>query len=329
MKQRMAEPHNTRETWLVAAWPGMGSVGVAAAAYLVNKLSARLIHEVPARDVFDQMHIDVKEGLARAGRLPRSMFFEWSNPSNNHDLLIFLGEAQPPHHGYSFCHKLLDYAAHRDIKRIVTFAAMATQLHPKQSPRVFGVATNGETIRELQALESNILKEGQISGLNGVLLAAGLERGIPGMCLLGELPFFAAGVPNPKASKAVLELFATMADIEIDLTDIDRQAKAVEQTHMQILEKLREATKQQQAEAGEEGFSIPDPEAETDEPADEQAKKSKKPALDFATRQRIESMFEAANQDRTKAFALKEELDRLGVFEQYENRFLDLFKKAD
>jgi hypothetical protein len=43
--------------------------------------------------------------------------------------------------------------------------------------------------------------------------------------------------------------------------------------------------------------------------------------------QHIESLFEIANSDRSRAFELKSELDRLGVFEIYEDRFLDLFKK--
>jgi hypothetical protein len=36
-----------------------------------------------------------------------------------------------------------------------------------------------------------------------------------------------------------------------------------------------------------------------------------------------------AAKDRSKAFELKQELDRLGVFKEYEDRFLDLFKKSN
>jgi len=43
--------------------------------------------------------------------------------------------------------------------------------------------------------------------------------------------------------------------------------------------------------------------------------------------QRIEGLFEQAGKDRSKAFELKQELDRLGVFKEHEDRFLDLFKK--
>ena len=39
----------------------------------------------------------------------------------------------------------------------------------------------------------------------------------------------------------------------------------------------------------------------------------------------IETLFEDASADRDKALELKAELDRCGVFKDYEDRFLDLF----
>jgi len=327
METDVAETNPLRDPWLVAVWPGMGNVAIGAGAYLIAKLGAGLVHELPPGGVFDLTHIDVKEGLAKAGRLPRSMFFEWRNPAGPHDLVIFIGEAQPPLHGHAFCHRLLEYAQTRGVKRLFTFAAMATQLHPSNHPRVFGVATQQNLIEDLRMAEVLLLKEGQISGLNGVLLAAGAERGIPGVCLLGELPFFAAGVPNPKASHAVLEVFTSMSGIEIDFTELQRQAEAVEQGLLQLLEKMQDAARQQ-GESGEE-FTTPEyaSGSEPEEPAQEA--NPAMPPIDVETRKRIEQLFKAAHNDRSKAFRLKQELDRLGVFKQFEDRFLDLFKKAD
>jgi proteasome assembly chaperone (PAC2) family protein len=309
----------------------MGSVALGAGSYLVNKLGAQLAHELPARDLFDIQQIDVKDGLASIGRLPRSMFFQWRNPRGERDLLIFIGEAQLSPGGYALCHKLLDYAEQRGVKRIVTFAAMATQLHPTGEPRVFGAATEKRLVEEMKQHRVEILEEGQISGLNGVLLAAGAERGLPGLCLLGELPFFAVGVPNPRASQAALEVFAEMVGIELDLAEIAAQAKTVETALLQLLEKMKEAAAEQ-SETGEEGFSVREftsPEEEAlEEPKPGEEKKTP-PRLDLATRNRIESLFREAQQDRGQALRLKAELDRLGVFELYENRFLDLFKKAE
>ena len=44
---------------------------------------------------------------------------------------------------------------------------------------------------------------------------------------------------------------------------------------------------------------------------------------------RLEVLFRQAKQDRAKALELKAELDQMGVFKRYEDRFLDLFKQAE
>ena len=339
--QEMADVTLLRDPWLVAAWPGMGNVAVGAAGYLVVKAGAKLVHELPSREMFDVPHIDVRNGLARAGRLPRNMFFELRLPDSPRDLLVFIGEAQPTVGGYALCHRILDYAQQRGVRNICTFAAMASQLHPTDQPRVFGVSTDPQLLEQLKTLEVEILKEGQISGLNGVLLAAGVERSMPGICLLGELPYFAAGVPNPKASHAALEVFTTMVGVDIDFAELDQQAKMVEKGLIQLLEKLEQAAREQ-AEAGGESFTVPefaaadeDDDDEGNGETDETAKPESSPAvnkgpeLDYATRRRIDAMFESAHENRDRAFHLKRELDRLGVFKQYEDRFLDLFRKAD
>ena len=51
--------------------------------------------------------------------------------------------------------------------------------------------------------------------------------------------------------------------------------------------------------------------------------------LNEADRQSIERLFDQSATDRSKAFELKQELDRLGVFKEYEDRFLDLFKTSE
>ena len=342
----MADPvsqpsESTRETWLVAAWPGMGNVGLGACGYLISKLQAHLVHELDVSGIFEYEHVDVKDGLAVPGQLPRGMFFSWSHPDRPLDLLIFLGEAQPETGGYELCRRLLSYAQRHHITRVMTFAAMATQLHPADEPTVFGMGTSGEQIRELQSHQAKLLKEGQIAGLNGVLLAAAGERRLPGLCLLGELPYFAAGVPNPKASRAVLEVFCEMANLELDWTDLNRQAEAVERGLIELLGKLQDAASDdadegerfivQDISMGDESEAEPpseDSEPAADEKSDDDDA-SDEPEIDPESKRRIESLFEAAEKDRSRAVQLKAELDRYGVFKRYEDRFLDLFRKGE
>lgn len=61
------------------------------------------------------------------GRLPRSRLFVWIDPHEKHDLLLFLGESQPPIGKLAFCERLIEYAKESGVSRVFTFAAMATQ----------------------------------------------------------------------------------------------------------------------------------------------------------------------------------------------------------
>jgi len=45
-------------------------------------------------------------------------------------------------------------------------------------------------------------------------------------------------------------------------------------------------------------------------------------------KEKIDKLFEQAKQDITKANELKLELDKWNVYKEYEDRFLDLFRKG-
>jgi hypothetical protein len=307
----MPEKPQLKHPWMVAVWPGMGHVALNAGVYLLAKLGMTLIAEFEAGDVFDVDHVEVKEGIIQTGRRPRNRLFVWKDPNQAHDLVVFLGEAQPPIGKYAFCRHLIAHARQLGVERVFTFAAMATQMHPEHRARIFGAATDRESLEELKRLELEILEDGHIGGLNGVLLGAAAEDGLRGACLLGEMPHIFSQLPFPKASLAILEVFTTVTGIDLDLTELAEQARATEQQLGELLAQVEKAYGTQYP-AEEEKY--------TPEPAERER-------LGTADRQRIEDLFEQAAKDRSKAFELKQELDRLGLFKDYEDRFLDLFKK--
>lgn len=309
----MAEKLQLNHPWLVAVWPGMGHVASNAGVYLLAKLGMNLIAEFEANDLFDVDQVEVKDGIIQMGRRPRNRFFLWNDPSHKRDLVVFLGEAQPPVGKYAFCRQLVAYARELGIERFVTFAAMATQMHPQHASRVFGATTDEDGLREVKRLELEILEDGQIGGLNGVLLGAAAESGLRGICLLGEMPHIFSQLPFPKASLAILEVFATMTDIQIDLAELTEQSHHAEEQLMELLTRMEETV----------GQALPS------EESGQVAEEIPEPKLSRADRSNVENLFEQASKDRSKAFELKRELDRLGIFKEYEDRFLDLFKKSN
>lgn len=295
--------------WLVAAWPGMGNVAVNAGVYLLAKMGMSLLAELEASDLFDIEQVEVKNGMVRPTRAPRTRLFVWAGPRTGHDLIVLLGEAQPVIGRHAFCKQVIAYAQQLGVERVITFAALATHMAPDDPSQVYGAATDREGVEQLKRLELQVLEDGNISGLNGVLLGTAAEVGLRGTCLLGEMPHALAQLPFPKASLGILEAFTSMTGIDIDLEELAEQARRTEDQINTLLEVM------QQASESEEELLLPP----LEEPEEE--------GLGAPDRRRIEGLFEEAAWNRAKAFELKQVLDRLGAFKQYEDRFLDLFKK--
>lgn len=308
----MPTDEKLHDPWLLAVWPGMGGVAISAGYYLMAKLGMHLLMEFPASEYFDVEQIEVKDGLILSKRLPRSRLFLWNDPIQNHDIIVFLGEAQPPAKGSAFCRKLIDQAKSLGVQRVFTFAAMATQMRPKHDCRVFGAAIDRETLDLFKQLDMHVLENGNISGLNGVLLGMAAASGFKGGCLLGEIPHVFSQIPFPKASLAVLEFFTIMAKIELDLGELRSHAKTVERALEEFLIRMERAAQEFEPDA-------PHPDESVSMPG-ESGSKTK-------DRARIEQLFELARRDRSRAYELKQELDRLGLFNEFEDRFLDLFKE--
>ena len=301
---------------LIAAWPGMGHVAVTACYYLIAKLKMEFRAEYHTSDLFDVDHVVIDSGLVQPFRYPKNQFFVWRNPNGGNDLLIFIGEAQPPHGQYNFCRKLIDYAQSEGVSKIFTFASMATPSQLEDESRVIGATTDSETLHLFVRHDVGLLNNGSISGMNGIFLGVAAERKLPGGCLLGEIPQVFANVPYPKASLAVLNVFSKIIEIEIDTAELSVEAEKMQQHLTDVMSQLRRLEQGEKSELGDiEETYIPDP--------------TENGKLSEEEKNRLEALFEEAKKDRSTAYELKRELDRLDVFAEYEDRFLDLFKTDD
>lgn len=314
----MAETSGLIKPWLVAAWPGMGNVGLNALVYLLAKLDMKLFGELESGDLFDIDDVEVRAGLIQSPRRPRNRLFLWKDPAGRHDLLLLLGEAQPPVGKYAFCREVITRARDHGVERVLTFAAMATSIHPREPSRVFGAATSAEGLRDLRRLEVELLEEGHVGGLNGVLLGAALEAGMEGMCLLGELPQVLLRLVYPKASRAILDAFTTMTGIELDFRELAHQVAELDRRLQRVLEEVESPEGSDELEGEAENGEGTTPTASTP-----------RERLTAEERTEIEDLFTKAASDRSRAFELKQLLDQLGVFSTYEDRFLDLFRAGE
>jgi len=315
---KLREEPQLRNPALIAAWPGMGYVATGAAGYLKDALQAKELGDLTSFEFFEPTGVVVERGAVRAPRPPRNKFYYWRNPGQGNDLLIFLGDVQPTTKGYQYANVILDVALKLGTSRVYTCAATPASIHHRERPKVLAVPNHPKLNQLLSGYNVVLLEEGHIGGMNGLLIGAARARRVEGVCLLGEIPYYAVGIPNPKASKAVLQVLSKMLDIEVDLSELDFLAKQTEEE----LEQLARSSEQM-------AQLVASLEYEEDGLEDEVAGVEHSLEEEFKMRRRLERLFRQAERDRSKITELKVELDRSGLFQEYEDRFLNLFRKGN
>ena len=205
---------------MLAVWPGIGNVASIVANYLKRKLNFKELGELEASYFFDPIGVTVKGNVVEAPQFPQSKFYYLKNKGDNSDIILFIGDDQPASKAYELANCVLDVGQRFKAKRVYTCAAALTRIHHTESPRVWGVATSQPVTEDL--IKYDLVRTGnlQIAGLNGLLLGVAKERDIEGICLLGEVPFYATRMQNPIAALAVLKVLIKVLNIEIDLAEL-------------------------------------------------------------------------------------------------------------
>ncbi len=299
---------------LIAAWPGMGNVALTTINYLKEKLDAKILGEIEPADFFAPTGASVSKQIIQPPETPTNQFFYYQSKRSNDDIILFRGSIQPiPHREYEFAKLILKLTQTFGVKIVYTAAAAPSDMHFKNTPRVFAVPNHKDLTKQLMGYNVHFMSDGNIAGLNGLLISVAGEMGLKGICLLGEIPFFTAQIEYPRASLMVMEILTKLINIEIDLVDLELHANQKEKEIEPLAALL---TKDRSISSGiTSSNSQIVPESENKVPKSAQLK--------------IEKLFRQAEFDRTykNKMRLKEELDKWGLFDDYLDRFLDLFKK--
>jgi proteasome assembly chaperone (PAC2) family protein len=221
---------------MLASWPGIGNVSLILARYLVSKLGAKEWGEIDPLYFFEPNGVMVKDNVVEQPRFPESRFYYWQDPTGKLGLVIFIGEEQPQSKGYEMVETVLDAAEQLGVSRLFSVAAAVTKIHYSEETKVWGVATEHSLLDEFARHKVVLRGTLKIAGLNGIILGRAKERGLQGLCLLGEVPGFATQMAHPKAALAVLSIFAEMLGIEVDTAELEALARQSE-VEMDVISK--------------------------------------------------------------------------------------------
>ncbi len=228
MEIHFKEKPSLRNPTLIAAWPGMGMLARMSADYLIQQLDAKQFAEIrnPSNDIY------FKDGMGELSQY-RHRFYYCNGKQS--DLIVCVGEIQPQTLSElkELANQVLDVAKEFGAKRVYTFAAVPNPHDVK--PRVFGVVNKPELREFLKEKGVQLVSgDGRITGLNGLLIGIAQQRKIEGICLLCEIRYL--DIPQPRSAQIVLSTLTNILGIEVDLSELERQAEDMKQK----IEKIRE-----------------------------------------------------------------------------------------
>ena len=315
VKTRFYKRPKLKNPILIAAWPGMGEVALKVANYLREKLAAEEFGYIEADEFFYHTNVLIKNKTINIPKLPSGKFFYVKNKQGLQDFVIFISEAQPDlTKSQNYCDIILGAASQLNIKKIFCFAAMPMPIDYTQDSKVWACATSEELLNTLKSSHAKALKEGQISGMNGLFLGIAKQKGFKGICLLGEIPIYTVQMENPKASLAILRVLSNILDIKIDFSQLTEQSKRIEVEIAKLIDYLK-------------GQEFPDAAIKEEDVDFFKKMLATYTKLPESARYNIERLFKEARGDLKKAAELKGELDKWNVYKDFEDRFLDLFKR--
>jgi uncharacterized protein (TIGR00162 family) len=225
---------------MICGLPGSAFVGKFALDHLVTDLQAKALAELYCEGFPPQVMIK-DDGVAN---LLRTEIYYSKSSDGNHDALFLTGDAQPSNSEseHVLSEYIIDLAKEKfSVSRLVTLGAYVTGTHSNE-PRVFSTGTNREIVQKLENAGCILMREGGITGMNGLLLGMAKVKGIDGYSILGETAGFSF---DPRASEIVLESLSRLTGITSDLKKLRQRGTDA----LETLKKIEQLSGEQSGES--------------------------------------------------------------------------------
>ncbi len=220
---------------LIEGLPGLGLVGKIAIRYLIKQLKAQKFAYLYSPH-FPYFVLVNKKGNVR---LLRGAFYYVKNTAGPNDLIFFTGDSQSQtiEGQYEIADCMIDFSKKHKVKTIVTIGGY--RMEAKDKPKVIVAGTNQEILNQALNAGSTVSPSGSpIVGTAGLILGLARFQKINALCLLGETRGY---LPDPLASRSVLEVLKNMFSFNLDLAGLDEDIVKADKmvTRLQKIEETR------------------------------------------------------------------------------------------
>ncbi len=205
---------------LIVGWQtrDVGKLGSKVIDFLNEKLGGREVAEIKPLGFFPFGGIRFKDDLVQ---VPESKF--WACENDN--VLIFRSD-EPVFDHYQFLNSVLDFAeSYCHAKELYTLSGVVSFIAHTSPRRILTVFNKPELKKSLQGYRlENMSWEGP-PAISSYLLWLAKKRGIPGVSLWPEIPFYLATGEDPQAIKLTLSFLNKRFNLDLNLGEFDLEIR--------------------------------------------------------------------------------------------------------
>jgi proteasome assembly chaperone (PAC2) family protein len=197
---------------LVVSWTTSdpGDVGSQVTDFLIEKLGGQEVAEIKPLGFFPFGGVRFKGDLLQ---VPESKFWVCEKQS----LLIFRSD-EPSFEHHTFLNLILDFAeSHCHIKEFYTVSGAISLISHSHSRRLLTVFNHLEFKASLAGYGLEGMSWKGPPAISSYLLWVARRRGMPGISLWPEIPFYLAAVQDAEAAKRVLSFLNDRFNLALDL----------------------------------------------------------------------------------------------------------------
>lgn len=223
---------------LIVGWQthDVGKIGSRVIDFLNEKLAGQEIGEINPSGFFSLGGATFKDDLIQA---PESKLYACQKNE-----LLTVKSNMPEYTQYKFLNAVLDLAqSHRKVKDLYTISGTVS-LIPHTSPRhVLAVFNQPEFQKQLQGYGLEDMTWKGPPAISSYLLWVAKRRGIPGMSLWPEVPFYLAAGEDPQGIKLTLSLIDRRFNLGLDLKELDEETERQKEKIARLRSKNPETNK--------------------------------------------------------------------------------------
>jgi proteasome assembly chaperone (PAC2) family protein len=204
---------------LIVGWKeDAGKLSPKVIEYLNKKIKSESFCEMEPVGFFSLGGVAIENDIAQ---FPEGKFY----CSERNDLVIFRGN-EPQLEQYRFLNAILDVAEHYcKVKELFTISSTVAPIVHTSSRRILAIFNQQQLQQKFQGYGLEDMNWEGPPAISSYLLWTAERRGIPGVSLWPEIPFYLAAGEDFQAIKLTLSFLDKRFNLGLDLRDLDERIR--------------------------------------------------------------------------------------------------------